>query len=124
MVNGFSKWLSVALILLAGVVCASAQHNVKATALTHDIKDLSQRSSKVFDQNGEHCALIRFETPIPSFFSFNLGAQQVEKRENKDDEVWIWLSADVKKMTIHCSECSPLKDYRVSLKPGNVAQTG
>jgi hypothetical protein len=120
MENGFSKWLSIALILLAGVASVNAENHVKATALTHDIKDLSQRSSKIYDQNGERCALIRFETPIPSYFSFNLGAQQVEKRENKDDEVWIWVSADVKKMTIRCSECSPLKDYRVSLKAGNV----
>ena len=120
MENGFSKWLSIAVLLVAGFIYAGAENNVKATALTHDIKDLSQRSSKVYDQNGERCALIKFETPLPSFFSFNLGAQQVEKRENKDDEVWIWLSADVKKMTIRCSECSPLKDYRVSLKAGNV----
>lgn len=120
MENGFSKWLSIALILLAGIAGVNAENHVKATALTHDIKDLSQRSSKIYDQNGERCALIRFETPIPSYFSFNLGAQQVEKRENKDDEVWIWVSADVKKMTIRCSECSPLKDYRVSLKAGNV----
>lgn len=120
MENGFSKWLTIAVLLLAGTIVVNAEHQVKATALTHDIKDLSQRSSKIYDQNGERCALIRFETPIPTFFSFNLGAQQVEKRENKDDEVWIWVSPDVKKMTIRCSECTALKDYRVSLKPGNV----
>ena len=98
----------------------TAQYHVQVSDLTHDIKDLSQRSSKVFDQNGERCALIKFETPIPSFFIFQLGAQQIEKRENKDDEVWIWVSPDVKKMSIHCSECKPSKDYRVSLKAGNV----
>ena len=119
MESGFSKWL-LALMMVCGILNAAAQNQVKATALTHDVKDLSQRSSKIYDQNGERCALIRFETPIPSFFSFNLGAQQIEKRENNDDEVWIWVSADVKKMTIRCSECSPLKDYRVSLKAGNV----
>lgn len=119
MESGFSKWLGVGLLLVL-TTALFAQHKVQVTALTHDIKDLSQRSSKIVDQNGERCALIKFETPIPSFFSFNLGAQQIEKRENKDDEVWIWLSPDVKKMTIQCSECSPLKDYRVSLQSGNV----
>jgi hypothetical protein len=121
MASGYSKKLGgVVLLLLCACASAFTQNQVQVTPLTHDIKDLSQRSSKVYDQNGERCALIRFETPIPSFFSFNLGAQQIEKRENKDDEVWIWVSADVKKMTIRCSECTPMKDYRVALKPGNV----
>lgn len=120
MANGFSKWLGLICLSVLSIQFSMAQNAVNVTALVHDIKDLSQRSSKVLDQNGERCALIRFETPIPSFFSFNLGAQQIEKRENKDDEVWIWVSADVKKMTIRCSECTPMKDYRVALKPGNV----
>lgn len=120
MANGFSKWLGIAIFLVFGSAVASAQYQVKATALTHDVKDLSQRDTKVLDQNGERCALIVFETAVPKLFSFNLGAQQIEKRVNKDDEVWIWVSPDVKKMTIRCTDCSPLKDYRVSLKSGNV----
>ena len=118
MVNGYSKYFALAILLLCGQV-AFAQYQVKATALTHDIKDLSQRDSKIVDQNGEKCALIKFETPIPKLFSFNLGAQQIEAREDKDDEVWIWVSADVKKMTIRCTDCTALKDYRVTLKGGN-----
>lgn len=108
------------MLLMLGVLPLRAQYQVKATALTHDVKDLSQRNSKVFDQNGERCALIIFETPIPKMFTFNLGAQQIEKRTNKDDEVWIWVSPDVKKMTIRCTDCTALKDYRVALKSGNV----
>lgn len=120
MVNGFSKWATLILFAAISIQYSVAQNTVQATALVHDIKDLSQRSSKVYDQNGERCALIKFETPIPTFFTFNLGAQQIEKRENKDDEVWIWVSEDVKKMTIRCSDCISLKDYRVALKSGNV----
>lgn len=108
------------LLLLFGCSVAMAQYQVKAAALTHDVKDLSQRNSNVYDQNGERCALIIFETPVPKLFTFSLGAQQIEKRLNKDDEVWIWVSPDVKKMTIRCTDCTPLKDYRVSLKSGNV----
>lgn len=120
MESGFSKWIGVALLLVFGWSAAEAQYTVKATPLTHDVKDLSQRDSKVLDQNGERCALIIFETPIPKLFSFNLGTLNYEKRQNKDDEIWIWVSADVKKMTIKCTDCTQLKDYRVSLKGGNV----
>lgn len=119
MANGCSKYLAAAVLCLCTSL-AVAQYQVKVSALTHDIKDLSQRNSNVLDQNGEHCALIKFETPIPALFSFSLGAQQIEKRENKDDEVWIWVSADVKKMTVRCQDCTPQKDYRVALKAGNV----
>ena len=120
MVNGFSKIMSVALLLWIGSSAAFGQYSVKATAMTLDVKDLSQRNTKVLDQNGERCALLVFETPIPKMFSFDLGAQQIEKRENRDDEIRIWVSADVKKMMIRCTDCAPLKDYRVSLKGGNV----
>ena len=119
MENGFSKWFAVAILLcVCGI--AAAQYQVKATSLTHDVKDLSQRNTKVLDQNGERCALLIFETPIPKLFKFDLGAQQIEKRVNKDDEVWVWVSPDVKKLTIRCSDCTPLKDYRIALKSGNV----
>ena len=119
MENGFSKWIGL-ILLVFSFQYSTAQYKVTATALTHDVKDLSQRTSKVVDQNGERCALIKFETPIPAMFAFDLGAQQIEKRENQDDEVWIWVSPDVKKMTIRCSDCTPLKDFRVALKSGNV----
>ena len=119
MVNGFSKFICLCGFMVM-VNIAMAQYQVKVTSWKHDIQDLSQRDSKVLDQNGERCALIKFETAVPGLFSFSLGAQQIEKRENKDDEVWIWISADVKKITIRCTDCTPLKDYRVSLKAGNV----
>lgn len=121
MVNGFSKYGGLLALLLFCSLSLSAQnYHVTATQLKHDVKDLSQRSSKVLDQNGERCALLRFETPVPTLFTFQLGAQQIEKRENKEDEVWIWVSADVRKMTIACENCEPLRDYRVTLKAGNV----
>ena len=117
--NGISKYVLISgLLLVANIVMA--EYKVKVTPLVHEVKDLSQRTSKILDQNGERCALIKFETPLGDEIKFSFGAQQAEHRELKDDEVWIWVSADVKKITIRCTNCSPLKDYRVSLKPGNV----
>ena len=120
MESGFSKRCSILLFFLCGFSAVWCQYQVSVSPLTHNLKDLSQRTSTIYDQNGERCALIKFETPIPNLISFNLGAQQIEKRENKDDEVWIWVSEDVKKLTVLCTDCTPLKDYRVSLKSGNV----
>ena len=118
MVSGFSKRsVCVTLILLCSMVLFAQDYRVTATQLKIDQKDLSQRDSKIVDQNGEKCALLKFETPIPALFKFNLGASlSVEKRVNKDDEVWIWVTPDARKMTIECENCQALRDYRVSLK--------
>lgn len=117
--NGISKYVLISgLLLVANIVMA--EYKVKVTPLVHEVKDLSQRTSKILDQNGERCALIKFETSLGEEIKFNFGALQSEHRELHDDEVWIWVSADVKKITIRCTNCTPLKDYRVSLKPGNV----
>ena len=117
--SGISKYMLISgLLVIAQLMMA--EYKVKVTPLVHEVKDLSQRTSKILDQNGERCALIKFETPLGDEIKFSLGAQQAEHRELKDDEVWIWVSADVKKITIRCTGCTPLKDYRVALKPGNV----
>ena len=97
-----------------------AEYKVAATEMTWDVQDLSQRKTKYVDQNGEKCALMIFETPIPKLFKFD-GAIMPEKRLDKDDEIWLWVSPDLKKLTIRCQDCTPLKDYRVgTIKGGNV----
>ncbi len=106
------------LLLIANI--AMAEYKVKVTPLVHEVKDLSQSTSKILDQNGERCALIKFETPLGDEIKFSFGSLQIERKELKDDEIWVWVSADVKKITIKCAGCTQLKDYRVALKPGNV----
>ena len=119
MENGFIKYMLISCLLLI-TNTMMAEYKVKVTPLQHEKTDLTQRDTKILDLNGEKCALIKFETPLGTEIKFSLGSFQVERQELQDDEVWIWVSADVKKMTIKCTGCTALKDYRVSLKPGNV----
>ena len=109
------------IILLFTALClavnmSAQQYQVKATECHEDIMDLSQRSTRVIDQNGEQCAVLRIKSAIPGLLRFELGAQDIERKEIKDDEVWLWVSTCVKKITIRCDGCKPLKDYR----PGNL----
>ena len=102
--------------LSLAVNMSAQQYQVKATDCYEDIMDLSQRSTRVIDQNGEQCAVLRIKSAIPGLLRFEFGTQDIERKEIKDDEVWLWISATVKKMTIRCDGCKPLKDYR----PGNL----
>lgn len=124
MESGFSKRFGVIALLIMSLstLTWAAEHKITATPLTHDVKDMSQNKNKHFDQNGERCAVIVFETPIPNLFKFELGTLNIEHREIKDDELWLWVSPDLKKMTIKCDNCTPLKDYRpgVALKSGHI----
>lgn len=119
MVNGITK--TGLLLLLSMLSVTGYAYVVTATELEHDLTDRSQVSSKILDQNGERCALIKFETPIPDYFTFDLGHNRsLFKRVNKENEVWIWVSPGTRKMTIQCQGCQPLKDYRLKPEPGNV----
>ena len=121
MESGIIKtWLCV--LLLGFAVGASAQqYQVKATECREDVMDFSQRNTTVVDLNNEQCAVLRIESAIPGLLKFDLGSQDVDKREVKDDEVWLWVSVNVKKMTIRCDGCKPLKDYRLgNLEGGHV----
>ena len=116
MANGIIKSWLIVLLLGMAVSMSAQQYQVKATECSEDMMDFSQRSSKVVDQNGDQCAVLRIESAIPGLLKFDLGAQDIEHKEIKDDEVWLWVSTSVKKITIRCDGCKPLKDYR----PGNL----
>lgn len=121
MVNGFTKTGLLLLLSMLSLMGHAANYVVKATELELDLTDRSQVSSTILDQNGERCALIKFETPIPDYFTFDLGNnRQIEKREDKETEIWIWISPDIRKMTIQCPGCLPLKEYRLKPESGNV----
>ncbi len=116
MESGIIKtWLCVLLLGMAVGVSAQ-QYQVKASECSEDVMDFSQRHTPFTDQNGEQCAVLRIESAIPGLLKFEFGSQDIEHKEIKDDEVWLWVSASVKKMTIRCDGCKPLKDYR----PGNL----
>ena len=80
MANGIIKsWLIV--LLLGMTVCMSAQqYQVKATECSEDMMDFSQRSTRVVDQNGDQCAVLRIESAIPGLLKFELGAQDIEHK--------------------------------------------
>ena len=119
--SGIFKYWLCAVFSVCVVSVAAQNYQVHASECQEDVMDLSQRDTEVRDQNGEQCAMIRVESPIAGMLKFDLGSQVVEHTEFKDDEVWIWVGPNVKRMTISCQGCKPHKDYRPGeLKGGHV----
>lgn len=97
-----------------------AQYKVEVVDFKHDLTDRSQVNSPIKDQNGETCALLIVESPIADLLQFDLGSLGIERREDKDEETWIWVSPDATKMTIACEGCTKCRDHRMQLEKGSV----
>lgn len=97
-----------------------AQYKVEIVDFKHDLTDRSQVNSPIKDQNGETCALLIVESPIADLLQFDLGSLGIERREDKDEETWIWVSPDATKMTIACEGCTKCRDHRMQLEKGSV----
>lgn len=105
----------------AGMACGVlAQYKVEVADFRPDPTDRSQVNSPIKDQNGETCALLIVESPIADLLQFDLGSLGIERREDKDEETWIWVSPDATKMTIACEGCAKCRDYRMTLAKGSV----
>ena len=80
----------------------------------------SSPDTKVIDQNGETCALIRIQTKVKGL-SFDVGLLGITKTEdNHAGEVWVYVPRGVKYMTIRRDGFDPVERYRfpVSIEQG------
>jgi len=79
-----------------------------------EVTDLTANTAEyiVLDQNGEKCALIKVETPYQGF-SFTAGSLGVRKVEQKVGEIWVYVPAGVKRLTISHQELGVLRNYNL-----------
>ncbi|MGN0186460.1 MAG: PEGA domain-containing protein [Paludibacteraceae bacterium] len=117
--NGIIKYL-LSMMLASMAAGVFAQYKVEVVDFKFDPTDRSQVNSPIKDQNGETCALLIVESPIADLLQFDLGSLGIERREDKDEETWIWVSPDATKMTIACDGCTKYRDYRMTLTKGSV----
>ena len=69
------------------------------------------QGTQVLDQNGDVCALIRIQTTQKGFV-FDVGVLGITKvDDNKTAEVWVYVPAGVKRITIRHPQLGSLIDY-------------
>ena len=68
----------------------------------------------VYDRNGEKCALIKIET-TQTGFQFDVGALSVEKTVYKTGEIWLYVQAGVKRITISHNQLGMLRNFDLGM---------
>ncbi len=111
--------LSIFLSVMSLTVMAQS---MSVTSFELDEMDLAAITpdTKVIDQNGETCALIRIQTKAKGFV-FDVGMLGVTKTDdNHVGEVWVYVPRGVKYMTIRHAQFDAIERYRfpVSIEQG------
>lgn len=107
-----TKSCLILLMALFAVLSAKAQ-NIRVVDFHEAKNDLTAKSygTELKDMNGERCALIKVETTEKGF-EFNTGSLKVMKvDENHTAEIWVYVIAGAKKITIKHEEFGSLDDY-------------
>lgn len=72
------------------------------------------QGTTVYDQNGEKCALIKVET-TQTGFTFDAGSLGVVKTEQHTAEVWVYVPAGVKRLSIAHQQLGRLNEYDLGM---------
>ncbi len=103
----------IALVFIA-LFCALLlpAQNISVASFQMDITDLTANTAGtiVLDKNGEKCALIKVETTEQGFL-FDAGSLGVMKVEQKAGEIWVYVPAGVKYITISHQQLGVLRKH-------------
>lgn len=102
-------WLAVLWMVLLAVPCRAQRFSV-VSVKTHET-DVSAFITPVRDLNGQACALLKVEAPKEFDFSTPLG---IVKRVDEMGEIWLYVPAGTKQITLKHPEWGVLRNYRFS----------
>lgn len=105
--------LCLCFLLLAYNLAAQSISVASFSMLENDLTANTEESI-VYDQNGDKCALIKVET-TQTDFSFDAGQLGIVKTEQHTAEIWLYVPAGVKRITISHQQFGVLRDYELGL---------
>lgn len=104
------KRITVLLFLMLPLF-AAAQIAVADFSINLRDQDANNEATKVIDDNGDVCALIKIETTQKGF-SFDGGTVGVAKVDDSQvGEIWVWVPAGLRRLTIKHQQLGVLRDY-------------
>lgn len=112
------KYLTLILISFLSVARVFAQ-DIKVVSFKLLETDLTAKTEVEYDQNGGVCALVKVVTS-QRYFSFDAGVKGVVKTENRPGEIWVYVPAGAKRLSVSHEGMQPLLnfDLGLSLKSG------
>lgn len=107
------KKILLLLFVILPILC-SAQIVVESCALLESDQTANTPGTERYDQNGDRCALLKIETTQHGF-SFDVGTLGVTAVEEQNSvhpaEIWVYVPARIKKITIQHGTLGTLRDY-------------
>lgn len=101
--------IAMSVILLAMTLPCAAQ-KFSVASVNRQANDVSAFISPVRDLNGQACALLKVEAPKDFAFSSPLG---IVKRKDETGEIWLYLPAGTKMITLKHPEWGVLRNYHL-----------
>lgn len=96
-------------MLMLPVVVSSQELSV--VRFFENQNDLTANTSDIVrDQNGEVCALIKIETTLDGF-TFDVGSLGITETKRVGGEIWVFVPADVRRITISHPQLGVIRDY-------------
>lgn len=93
---------------------AAQSISVASFSLLENDLTANTAGTTMFDQNGEKCALIKVET-TQTGFTFDVGSLGVIKTEQHTAEIWVYVPAGVKRISIAHQQLGRLNDYDLGM---------
>ncbi|MBQ9363483.1 MAG: SUMF1/EgtB/PvdO family nonheme iron enzyme [Bacteroidaceae bacterium] len=93
------KWLSCVMFLLLSLTATAQKQKVRIESFTHDPMDQAAKEHPQRDGNGDLYALIKVR-PSAKQFRFSFGYMKSIDGGEHDDETWIYVMKNARKVTV------------------------
>lgn len=104
------------LLFMVMLPFAASSQELTVVRFFENPTDLTANTSDIVrDQNGEVCALIKIETTLDGF-TFDVGSLGVTETKRVGGEIWVYVPADVRKITISHPQLGVIRDYAFDMR--------
>lgn len=99
------KRIIICLLLVLTSISAFSQKEFKVVSLKQSSSDISARTNQREDINGDACALVKVQLPLPNaYFEGDI----IGRTAHKTNEYWVYMPKNTGYLTIKLSDYSPL----------------
>lgn len=112
-ITALARKLSILLLSLCAIMLSSRAQTISVVGFRLDVTDLTAQNTdtRVFDQNGEVCALVRVLTTQKGF-SFDVGSAGVQEiDDNHHGEIWVYIPYGTRYISISHPELGKLSNF-------------
>lgn len=104
------KLFTILILLTCSLLTHAQELSVKSFHLAETDLTAMTAGTKVDDQNGNPCALVKLETTIDGF-TFDVGVLGIRETRRVGGEIWIYVPFGVRKITLSHPQLGVIRNY-------------